>query len=254
MNYFIEGLQGSGKSTLTGNLSKKYPDMVPVREGDYSPVELAWCAYVSREKYEEILEKYARIRREIEEKSHAEGDKVIICYTQIITDIPSFHKDLEQYEIYNNRVDYDEWKQVILSRYRSWKGDGYIFECSLFQNIVEDMLLFRNASDSEIMDFYREIKEALADKEFQILYLETKDIPASIGIIRKERSDEQGNELWFPLMMGYFNESPYAKAKGVSGEEALYKHFAHRKELELKICREIFPDRVKVLESKNYYL
>ena len=147
---------------------------------------------------------------------------------------------------------YDEWKHIILTRYRSWKGDGQIFECSLFQNIVEDMLLFRNASDEEILDFYREIKEALSDKEFRILYLETKDIPESIGIIRRERSDEKGNELWFPLMMGFFNESPYAKAKGVSGEEAMYKHFALREEMELRICREIFPDRVKVMESKNY--
>ncbi|MBR0132549.1 MAG: hypothetical protein IJM14_05645 [Lachnospiraceae bacterium] len=252
MNYFIEGLQGSGKSTLVTRLSEKYPYLTPVREGDYSPVELAWCAYVSREKYEEILEKYAAIRNEIEEKSHAEGNRMIICYTQIITDIPGFHKDLEQYEIYNNRVEYDEWKHIILDRYRGWNGDGQIFECSLFQNIVEDMLLFRNASDEEILDFYREIKEALSDKEFRILYLETKDIPKSIGIIRKERSDEKGNELWFPLMMGFFDESPYAKAKGVSGEEALYEHFANREELELRICREVFPDRVKVMESKNY--
>ena len=149
-------------------------------------------------------------------------------------------------------MEYDEWKHIILDRYRGWNGDGQIFECSLFQNIVEDMLLFRNASDEEILDFYREIKEALSDKEFRILYLETKDIPKSIGIIRKERSDEKGNELWFPLMMGFFDESPYAKAKGVSGEEALYEHFANREELELRICREVFPDRVKVMESKNY--
>lgn len=32
-------------------------------------------------------------------------------------------------------------------------GDDIIFECSLFQNIVEDMILYRNASDSERMDF-----------------------------------------------------------------------------------------------------
>lgn len=252
MNYFIEGLQGSGKSTLVTKLAEKYPWLTPVREGDYSPVELAWCAYVDRGKYEKILAKYADIRKEIEEKSHVEGDMVIICYTQIITDIPGFHKDLEQYEIYNNRVEYDEWKKIVLERYRRWKGDGQIFECSLFQNIVEDMLLFRNASDSEILEFYAEIKEALANKEFQILYIETKDIPTSIGAIRKERSDAQGNEMWFPLMMGYFNESPYAKEKRVSGEEALFARFKHRQELELKICREIFADRVKVMESKNY--
>ena len=43
MNYFVEGLQGSGKSTLVQKLSEKYPNCTAVREGDYSPVELAWC-------------------------------------------------------------------------------------------------------------------------------------------------------------------------------------------------------------------
>ena len=74
MNYFIEGIQGAGKSTLVGKLSEMKPDHKVFREGDYNPVELAWCAYVREEKYREILEKYASIRSEIEEKSHAEDD------------------------------------------------------------------------------------------------------------------------------------------------------------------------------------
>ena len=58
--------------------------------------------------------------------------------------------------------------------------------------------------------------------------------------------------MWFPLMMKYFDESPYAKNRGVSGEEELYNHFSHRQELELRICRELFADKVTVLKSKSY--
>lgn len=94
MNYFVEGLQGSGKSTLTTNIERKYPGLKAIHEGDYSPVELAWCAYVNHEEYREILERYNVIRTSIEEKSHVEGGWVIICYTQVITDFPGFHKDL----------------------------------------------------------------------------------------------------------------------------------------------------------------
>ena len=42
-NYFIEGLQGAGKSTLVQKLSAHLPEHTVFREGDYSPVELAWC-------------------------------------------------------------------------------------------------------------------------------------------------------------------------------------------------------------------
>ena len=44
----------------------------------------------------------------------------------------------------------------------------------------------------------------------------------------------------------------YAQSRGVSGEEELYKHFLHRQELEIRICRDIFPNKVTVLKSKAY--
>ena len=252
MNYFVEGLQGSGKSTFVKKMSEKYPEYRAFHEGDYSPVELAWCAYVSKDKYESILDKYHAIRQEIEEKSHKDGDHMVICYTQIITDVPDFHKDLEQYEIYNNRVSRDAFLKIILNRLADWDTNGNIFECSLFQNIVEDMILFQVASDEEIIAFYREIKKALEGRDYHIAYLMSEDIRSNINAIRKERSDDQGRELWFPLMLGYFNESPYAKENGVSGEDAMLLHFKHRQELELSICREVFTDRYTVFKSKNY--
>ena len=257
MNYFVEGLQGSGKSTLVRKLSEKHRDHRPVYEGDYSPVELAWCACMSKEEYQGILEKYQTIQQEIREKSHEEGGRIVVCYTRILTDIPGFHKDLEQYEIYNNRLSPEAFRNVILERFSNWNAGrgtgniGNIFECSLFQNIVEDMILFQNASDQEIMDFYTAIRDVLGDREYQILYLLTEDIPSNINVIRKERTDDQGTEMWFPLMLGFFNDSPFAKKHGLSGEEAMLSHFAHRQELELAICKEIFPDRYTVLPSKK---
>ena len=253
MNYFIEGLQGSGKSTMVDKVAKKYPGCTVFREGDYSPVDLAWCAYVSEEEYQSITDKYRDICTLIEEKSHTENDHRIICYTQVITDISGFHKDLEQYEIYNGRRSLSEFKEIVFSRYKRWNGKNMIFECALFQNIIEDMILYRNASDQEIMEFYSELEEVIRDRNFRILYLETDDIEDNIQVIRKERSDDNGNEMWFPLMLAFFDTSPYAIKRGISGEEELLKHFAHRQELELRICNEFFSDRLVLLRSKSLF-
>ena len=252
MNYFIEGLQGSGKSTLVRWLSEKYHDYKAVCEGDYSPVELAWCAYVDKKAYAEILDKYNDIRSEIMEKSYEEDDHMIICYTKIITDIPGFHKDLERYEIYNGNLAPDSFGEIVLKRFRNWSGDKYIFECSLFQNIVEDMILFQKCRDQEIIDFYKKVKDALTGKEYQIMYIRTDDIASNIDVIRKERSDDKGNEMWFPLMMSYFDNSPYAREKNLSGPQALLDHFRHRQELELRICREVFDGKYLLLKSKEF--
>ena len=103
----------------------------------------------------------------IEEKSFSEGDKRIVCYTKIITDVPGFHKDLEQYEIYNGRTSFDDFKDILLRRYKACQDDRIIFECSLFQNTIEDMILFRCFTDEDILAFYQQVREALDGKDFR---------------------------------------------------------------------------------------
>ena len=141
-NIFIEGIQGSGKSTLIQRLSQRLPKYNRYAEGDISPVELAWCSYMTAPQYEEVIAKYPEIQEEIRKWTAMEGEQYIVAYTRIITDYPGFHKDLEQYEIYNGRRTLTELKEIVLRRYGAFRGEGNLFECAFFQNIVEDMILF----------------------------------------------------------------------------------------------------------------
>ena len=250
MNYFIEGLQGSGKSTLAQKLAEKLPGYHAFKEGDYSPVELAWCARMDRATYESKLKRYPMLWEEIEAKTVTEGDRKITCYTLIHTDVPGFYQDMEQHEIYNGRMTLPEFRETVLGRFRAWNGRDSIFECSIFQNIVEDMILYRVMPDEEIISFYREIRRALEGKEYTILYLEAENVEENLRRIRRERTDENGRELWFPLMTDFFDHSPYAKANGAEGEAQLIAHFRHRQALELRLCSEIFPDHAIILKSK----
>ena len=252
MNLFIEGLQGSGKSTLVQMLADAEPNYKVLREGDYSPVELAWCTYMSREAYESALKKYASLRSEIEERSVSEGDRMIIPYTRIRTDIPGFYQDMEQYEIYNGRICLEELRRIVLGRFSAWNGQNQSFECSLLQNLVEEMLLYCVMTDDEILAFYQSVYDVLKRKDYRILYLKTEDIPQSIDHIRKERTDAAGHEVWFHMLLEYFHASPYAKTNNVSGPDALFRHFQHRQALELRICREIFGKYALVLPSKSF--
>ncbi|MBO7333819.1 MAG: deoxynucleoside kinase [Lachnospiraceae bacterium] len=251
MNYFVEGLQGSGKSTLVKRLADRYKDHTVFHEGDYCPVELAWCTWMDEDSYKKALEKYPSIQKEIEDKTVTEGTHKVMRYTQILTDIPGFHKDMEQYEIYNGRIPLNEFEELVLKRFSDYNGTNGIFECSVFQNIVEDMILFRCMSDEEITAFYAKVKEALSGKDYRILYLESEDIRKNIDHIRKERSDDKGNELWFPMMLEYFNSCPYSVENKKAGEDDLIEHFCHRQSLELKLCNELFKDKAVVLKSKS---
>lgn len=251
-NYFIEGLQGAGKSAFVQRLSEYLPDYKVFHEGDYLPVELAWCAYVTEEQYQEILREYPSISEEIRAKTVTEGEKEVICYTQILTGIPDFHKNLEKFEIYNGNWRREDFEKVIFERFRKWDGEGQIFECSVFQNIIENQMLNLMMSDEEIMDFYRRLRRITDDKSFKIIYLDVENILSAIDVIRKERSDDVGNELWFPLMLRHLEESPYGKQYALTGLEGLVTHLEQRRNLERRIIKEIFQERAIVLKAKEY--
>ena len=251
-NAFIEGIPGMGKSTLLNNLIKKIPELHICREGDYSPVELAWCTWMTKEEYNQTLQHYEALREEIIKNTFQEGDHYIITYTKILTDIPNFHKELETFEIYNGRTSLDTLKEIVCSRYQNFSGAGYLFECSFFQNIIEDLILFHQLRDDEIMDFYQKLYSRINKDTFLLLYLYSDRLEENISIIKKERCDDLGNEMWYSMMLEYLVQSPYGKQHGYTGFNDMISHFKHRQQLELRIINEIIGDRAVILPAKNW--
>ena len=116
------------------------------------------------------------------------------------------------------------------------------------------MILFRDMSDDAILSFYKEVRSALKGKEYEIYYIESPDIGKNLNAARVERVDKDGNEIWFNMLMEYFINSPYAKKRSLNKYEDLLTHLQHRQTLELRICREVFSEKLTVIKSKTYDL
>lgn len=250
-NIFIEGLPGSGKSTLLNRLAREWPQYRAYREGDLSPVELAWCSLLTREKWEEFADRYPHISREIRDKTRVEEGRYIVAYTQILAESRAFYQEMEQFEIYNGRVDFGTFRDVILGRYRRFCGEGNLFECSLLQNAIESMMLFYELPEEEILAFYEEACGILRQKGFKLIYLDAVGVRENLLAIKKERSDEEGNELWYPMMFRFLKESPWGEAHGCEGLEDVIVHFERRRKLELRILREIVKEDGLILEARG---
>ena len=251
-NVFVEGIQGMGKSTLVNSICNAIPEFHVCREGDYSPIELAWCTWMSGNDYNAILKRYASIRDEIIKNTVREQERFVITYTKIITDIPEFHKELEKYEVYNGRVRLRDFKELIMGRYRHFSETGYLFECSFFQNIIEDLILFHLSSDDEIVEYYHELYSNVNKDNFLLLYLYSDKVEQNIKAIKEERCDNSGDELWYRLMLEYLKHSPYGRKHGCNTFEDMITHFKHRQMLEMRIIREIIGERAIVLPAKEW--
>ena len=79
-NIFIEGIQGTGKTTLLRLLGQQLPDYHVYWEGDYSPVELAWCTYMTEPEYEQALVAFPDLMEEIKKRTTKEGEHFIVEY------------------------------------------------------------------------------------------------------------------------------------------------------------------------------
>ena len=253
-NIFIEGLQGSGKSTLANALVKEFPDYHLYQEGDISPVELAWCGYLSEEQYKEILCKYPDICDEIKRYTKCEDNRYVIAYTRILADYEGFHNHLGSYEIYDGRVDFPFFRDTIMKRYEQFSSYGNLFECSFFQNSLECMILFYEMSDDAIVEFYKQAYDLLKDKNFRMLYIDSDNVVGNIAHIRKERVDTKGNEIWFSLMMEYLCKFPYGKHHGYQNGDDLIKHLEQRRRIELRVIDEVIREKCLVVKSKDYVL
>lgn len=251
-NIFIEGIQGTGKTTMLRLLGQQLPEYKVYWEGDYSPVELAWCSYMTETEYEQAIVKFPDLKEEFEKWTTKEGKHFIVQYTRIMAERREFYEYMENFEIYNARRPLTEFKEILLKRYAAFEGEGNIFECSFFQNTVEELLLYYDMSEQEILEFYNELFAKLREKKFVLIYLYSDEIEANVEQIKKERSDGSGKEMWYPLMLRYLNDTPYGKEHPFAGVVDMAAHFRRRMEMEMKIIEKVVGEQAIVLQAKDY--
>lgn len=251
-NIFIEGIPGSGKSTLLDTLSRHFTDYRVYREGDISPVELAWCAYMSEDAYRQSLLDLADMRGEVERNTIKEGVQYIVPYTKIKTGNYNFYEYMEKFEIYGGRKDPSEFREIILRRFQDFHLNGNVFECSFFQNIIEELMLYAMFSDQQIIDFYVDLAALLDLSAFKLIRLVSPDIRQCIQTIKKERVNPEGEEVWYLMMIDYLSRSPYGAAHQIQDFEGMVSHFKRRIALESEVMKLLPAGCCFDIESKHY--
>lgn len=252
-NIFIEGIQGSGKSSLLYKLGNSLKDYKVYYEGSLNPVELGWCAYLSNEDYKNILIKYSDISSDIKCYTRDEGKNKVVAYTKIITDIENFHRVLEEKVIHHGNLPWEDFEKIILSRYEKFKNFGNIFEASFFQNTITTMILFYDLRDDEIFNFYNEVFNILKNKNFKLIYLKVDNIEETLLRLKENRTDTRGNKIWFELLNNYIKNSPYGKKYGLENIKGVTSFLYRRMNIELKIVENILGDSgIIVNESYDY--
>ena len=255
----IEGIPGSGKSTYAKRLADFYTDKgIKVHlynEGGFHPADLAWNACIPIDSLDSVLAKYSSFRNEINKKIRIEDDYAVIPYQEIITDNAEFRKDMEAYEVYDNRVPFSVFRDLHFKRWSLFgkqakeRDELNVFECAFLQNHVNELMSFQLADIEMMKKHFGNLIDTVYDLSPVLIYLTQPNIRETIERVSKERIFPDGR--WIDMVIQYGESTPYGKLHNRKGFEGAILGFEERKQVEIEIIKSL-PITTLVLDNPGY--
>ena len=264
---FIEGLPGSGKTTMAKKLSDYLHDTgeksVFYREGDLHPVDLAWIAILSKEELDHLVNRYPTLKDAILNNIKQFKDKYHLAYTQvkINQETKDFFDYCLKYEIYQAE-DYNHFLQKHLVLWEEFLKEKrqddfiYVFECIFLQNHINELLLKYDMTLEAINEYFSRFQEILKSIDVQLIYIKQNDVDDTLKRITEERrtNDKTLYEDWIDHVIEYFEGSRYGKSKGYIGYDGALRYFKNRQDIELKVVDNLEFDTHVIPLDKDYGL
>lgn len=261
--YFIEGLPGSGKTSMAkkihAHLKSLGRDVELFIEGDLHPVDLAWIAMFNEHQYQEIKRKYPMLKDQIESLVVKDKQTYYLAYTQVKLNKQSknFYDDCEQYEIYK-QDDLSTFLSTHISRFESFiqthksQDTIYIFECVLIQNHINELVLKYGYKTQQIIQYFKMLMAPLTAIDFEIFYIHQKNVDKILANISEQRRTNDKNlyKDWIDHVINYISSLPYGKQ--YTDNQGCLTYFKSRQEEELALLKHL-NDHVSIIPLEDDY-
>lgn len=236
----IEGLSGTGKSTFATTLESVLKERGHTvscwHEGELHPADLAWCALLTEEEFNKILNFYPIYREIIINNSYSWRNKKILSYRNLKDYFSNdIMEKLSCKEVFGGLCEDSLYYELFKKRWADFAKNSTgisIFESSFFQNHIREMLMYRMANEKEIFEFLLELLMQVKHLDPILIYLKG-DISSTIDRAANQRKNSFGEKMWLNNVLRSISLSPYGKKNHLMGYDGFIEYCQIRRKIEL---------------------
>lgn len=260
----FEGIPGSGKSTMAKRIYQ-HLDINGIKTNLYSegcdhPVDLAWHAYFTRDKFRRVLNKYSEQSEQIYRCAIIEDNYVLVPYRKIIFD--SIDSDLMRY-LESQEVCYSTtpvvthkvFTQIFQRRWKSFaessvlRNNVSIFESAFFQHHIHDLMRLYDEERGTVIKHLEAIIKEVSELKPVLFYLTQSSVKDTLLRICKQRSTAEKDTL--NGFISFVENSKYGMNNNLIGLDGVIKFWEERKNIEFEaICK--LPLTTYVIDNSDY--
>lgn len=246
---FIEGNPGSGKTTFSRRLKDVLQEagytVNQYQEGDLHPIDLAWCAILSKNQYEDILFRYPELKCDIKQHTKHVHNRYIFAYTKVDHTVASkaFYTDMATYEIFREKS-INTFFNMHLKLWQTFSEELnpdviYIFECVYLQNHINELILKYNLTENEQITYFKKLMAPLLPYQPLLFFIEQKSVKNAIERVSQARRSPDKTKFndWIDDVVMYISNMPYAKTLNYTDYDGIIRYFEDRQTRSKKILQ-----------------
>lgn len=243
----IEGIPGAGKTSTASRLADLLraagQRCVLFLEGDPQPADLCWQWWLSHEEFDALLRRWPDAAETLRASSWQGRAGVSVAYTKLDRDrLGSGWAEVERAtadrEPFNGVVAPERFVDILATRWAELGQDeapraGYvIFESALLQNTIIELVLWAQWDAARIAVALKRLLGSVAAMSPVVLRLVTADVAGTVAAAAAERVDEHGHQWWHEGFRSYVADTPWARSRGLSEDDAGLAFLGERLALE----------------------
>lgn len=257
----VEGIPGSGKSTLSGylhdSLHMHHIKSELFLEGNLRhPADYESVACIPNHELDQLRSIYSDSFHYIEPFITLNDNDSLVSYALAQQSFPNgipsrLYEDIQRYEIYDG-VSVDKYCELMVERWKSFgkeqgeKEDIVILECCFLQNPGCALLARHDAGNDRFIQHILKTAEQIQELNPILFYLDQSNVRQTIDRVKDKRSQE-----WLDFVIWYHTEQDYGKNKRLHGYEGYIKFLEQRRELELQIIEQL-PIQSFIIDNSDY--